>query len=297
MPAVKSAQPGVAPAFDIDDPVVPKAVARAALGSGGYPYTEAMKRKVYNEQLEALQIELLKLARHIEAQGERLVITFDGWDAAGKGGMVKAFAEHMNPRHTHHVALAKPNEVERGQWYFQRFVAHLPTAGDITLFERSWYNRAGVERVMGFCTPAQAEAFLRDVPAFEAMLVQGGVRLVKVFLEIGREMQLVELHERRHDPLKRWKLTEIDLAALTKRAEYETAFGAMLAATHSPAAPWVVARSNDKRRARLAVIRHVLAQFDYADRDSGVAEPPDAAILHAPAVQSRDRPLAASAAR
>ena len=181
-----------------------------------------------------LQLELLKLQTHIQETGERFVALFEGRDASGKGSCISRFLERLNPRHARSVALSKPTEVERGQWYFQRYVCHLPTAGDIVLFDRSWYNRAGVERVMGFCTPAQTETFLRDAPDFEALLVRDGIRLFKFYLVIGREMQLLRFHERRHDPFKRWKITDIDLAAIDKWDDLHARAGAKSSSARAP---------------------------------------------------------------
>ncbi len=257
--------------FDIDDPELPAEIDDKALTAAGYPYAKKMKRKAYERDLEALQFELVKLQSHIRANGIRLVVLFEGRDSAGKGGCISRFMQHLNPRHARAVALPKPTEAERGQWYFQRYVPHLPTAGDITLFDRSWYNRAGVERVMGFADEAQVADFLRDAPEFEGLLVQDGVILFKIYLSIGRETQLKRFHERRHDPLKQWKLTDIDLAALTKFDDYTKAQHDMFRFTHTPAAPWTVIRANDQRRARLECIRLVLSAFDYADKDEDVA--------------------------
>jgi polyphosphate kinase 2 len=207
-------------AFDLDDPELPAWIEDAAMTSGGYPYDEALKRKPYKKELAALQLELLKLETHIERTGGRLIVLFEGRDASGKGSCISRFLERLNPRHARSVALTKPTETERGQWYFQRYVANLPTKRDIVLFDRSWYNRAGVERVMGFCTEEQVRDFLRDAPEFEALLVRDGIKLFKFYLSIGREMQLKRFHERRHDPFKRWKITDIDLAAIDKWDAY-----------------------------------------------------------------------------
>lgn len=266
------------PGFDIDDPTLPKAIAEKALRSGGFPYAERLDRKTYRKQVRPLQVELVKLQRWVERQGARLVIIFEGRDAAGKGGTINRFMQHLNPRHARAVALTKPTETERGQWYFQRYVAHLPSAGNIVLFDRSWYNRAGVERVMGFCTEAEAEKFLDEVPRFEAGLVRDGIILIKLWLTVGREMQLKRFHARRHHPLKRWKLTDTDILGLTKWAAYNIAQEDIFRLTHTDAAPWTVVRSNDKRRARLAAMRAVLSRIDYAGKDAKVAAPPDPLI-------------------
>jgi polyphosphate kinase 2 len=265
--------------FDLDDPVLPGSIRKAALASGGYPYADRLDETDYAKELRLLQIELLKLQSHIRETGERLVVVFEGRDAAGKGSTINRFMQHMNPRHARVVALAKPNETERGQWYFQRYIKELPTAGDIVFFDRSWYNRAGVERVMGFCTHAQVEKFLREAPHFEHSLVRDGVRLVKIWLTIGREMQLKRFHARRHDPLKRWKLSEIDLAAIGRWDDYTRARDEMFKQCHTPDAPWTVIRANDKRRTRLNAMRHVLTLFTYPDRNEKAVAKPDPLIV------------------
>jgi polyphosphate kinase 2 len=265
--------------FDLDDPVLPDWVARDALKSGGYPYDDTMKDKLYVEELETLQVELVKLQHDFGETGRRIVSLFEGRDAAGKGGAIFAIRQYLNPRSARIVALPKPTEMEAGQWYFQRYVAQLPTAGEIVLFDRSWYNRGGVEPVMGFCTEAQCRIFLRQAPAFEEMLVEAGIILFKFWLDIGRAMQLKQFHQRRHDPLKIWKLSPMDYAAMTKWDAYTAARDRMLAATHSKTAPWTFVRANDKKRARLAVIRHVLASVDYAGKDKKAIGRADPLIL------------------
>jgi polyphosphate kinase 2 len=270
---------GPAIRFDVDDPKLPKAIEEAALASGGYPYDRKLERKAFEAELQALQIELLKLQAHVIKTRERLVVIFEGRDAAGKGTCIGRFREHLNPRQARVVALARPTESERGQWYFQRYVAHLPTAGEIVLFDRSWYNRAGVERVMGFCTSDQLADFLREAPELEGMLVREGIRVFKVFLEIGREMQLRRFHERRHDPLKRWKITDIDLAAMARWDDYTRAKEEMFRFTHTAVTPWTVILANDQRRARLEAIRLVLCAMDYAGKDGRVVGAPDARIV------------------
>ncbi len=265
--------------FDLENPRLPQDIDDAAFHSGGYPYDRRMPRKTYETELQLLQIELLKLQRWVRAQGERIVILFEGRDAAGKGGTIKRFMEHLNPRHARAVALSKPTETERGQWYFQRYIAHLPTAGDMVLFDRSWYNRAGVELVMGFCTPGQTKKFLEEAPDFELALVRDGVRLFKFWLTVGRAMQVKRFHARRHDPLKSWKLSPIDLASMDKWDVYTQAREAMFEATHTKTAPWTVIRSNDKRRARLNAMRHILASIDYDEKDENIVAKPDPKIL------------------
>ena len=272
----KSAQQYV---FDIDNPILPPAIQARALTSGGYPYDEEMKKKAFKEELLPLQLELLKLQTTIQETGERFVALFEGRDASGKGSCISRFLQRLNPRHARSVALSKPTEVERGEWYFQRYVAHLPTAGDMVLFDRSWYNRAGVERVMGFCTPAQTETFLRDAPDFEALLVRDGIHLFKFYLVIGREMQLMRFHERRHDPFKRWKITDIDVAAMDKWDEYTRAQAEIFKRTSTPQSPWIIVFANDQRRARVETIRWVLSKSDYADKDARVVGTPDPKII------------------
>lgn len=253
--------------FSLDLPEFPKALEEAAMRSGGYPYDKRMKREAFDEQLQKLQIELVKLQMHNLKARERILILYEGRDGAGKGSCIKAFSEHLNPRHARTVALTKPTETERGQLYFQRYAAQLPTAGEIVLFDRSWYNRAGVERVMNFCTPDQLATFLREAPEFEGLLVRDGIRFFKFYLSIGREMQLKRFHERRHDPLKQWKLSDVDIAALNKYDAYSHAQLEMFRFTHTAIAPWVVVRANDQRRARLETIRTVLLAVDYKGRD------------------------------
>lgn len=253
--------------FDIDNPDLPTAIDKAALGSGGFPYGKKLDRDEYDTQIYALQKELVKLQSHMQTKGERIVLVFEGRDAAGKGGTIKTILENLNPRYNLIAALPKPNDRERTQWYFQRYVDWLPAAGEMVLFDRSWYNRAGVEPVMGFCTPKETENFLDEAPEFEKRLTKDGIRLFKFWLSIGREMQLKRFHDRRHDPLKTWKLSPIDLEALNKWDAYSVARDRMLKHTDSPHAPWTVIRANDKRRLRINVIRTLLAGFDYEGKD------------------------------
>lgn len=265
--------------FDLNEPKLPEPISRNALSSGDFPYGKRMKRKAYEKELRNLQIELLKLQTHIRETNQRIVVLFEGRDTAGKGGCIARFMQHLNPRHAKSVALSKPTEAERGQWYFQRYVSHFPTSGNIVLFDRSWYNRAGVERVMGFCTENELANFLREAPQFEALIARDGIHLFKVFLTIGREMQLKRLHERQHDPLKRWKLTGIDRAAIEKWEAYTEAKEDLFRFTHTTDCPWTVVRANDKRRARLEVIRHVLQNFEYAGRDAEAIGEADEKII------------------
>ena len=253
--------------FDLDDPVLPKWIKKGALASGGYPYDERLDDEDYLTELRKLQVELVKLQAHLLKTKGRMVILFEGRDAAGKGGSIDAVREHTNGRYWIDVALPKPSDREMTQWYFQRYVDWMPAAGEVTLFDRSWYNRAGVEPVMGFCTPEQTEAFLDEAPRFERMLTRDGIHLFKFWLAIGREMQLKRFHSRRHDPLKQWKISDIDVAALGKWDSYTDAAHRMLKATHSPEMPWHVVLANDKLRARLELIRCILENTDYEGRD------------------------------
>ena len=268
--------------FDLDDPALPDWIADKAFKSGGYPYDEPMKDKDYDAELTSLQIELVKLQRHVNQAGMRLVLVFEGRDAAGKGGSIFAFRQYLNPRSARLVALPAPSEIERGQWYFQRYVAQLPTAGEMVLFDRSWYNRAGVEPVMGFCTRAEHRLFLDSVPGFERMLVGQGTHLFKFWLSVGFEMQLKRFHERRHNPLKIWKLSPVDYAAMSKWDAYTRARDEMFIASHTSEAPWTVVRSNDKKRARLDIIRHVLSTLAYPGKDRKAIGSTDPMILGGP---------------
>jgi len=259
---------GTARELDLDDPELPAWVADNAFGSGDYAYDKKLKRSVYETQLLALHGELVKLQAHQQNRGDRIIILFEGRDAAGKGGTINALRTYMNPRHARTVALTKPTETERGQWYYQRYLDHFPTDGEMVLFDRSWYNRAGVEPVMGFCTPQQHNKFLQQTPAFEKMIVDDGIHFFKIWLNVSQEMQIKRFHDRRHNHLKSWKLSPIDIKALGKWDDYTQARDTMLAATHSQHASWTIVRSNDKRRARLNAIRHVLTSLDYEGKDS-----------------------------
>ncbi|RLQ87179.1 polyphosphate kinase 2 [Notoacmeibacter ruber] len=265
--------------FDIAEPKLPKWIEENAFSSGDYPYDDKLKRKDYEDTLEALQGELVKLHAHMQKTGERLVVLFEGRDAAGKGGTISRFRGHLNPRQARVVALSKPTETEQGQWYFQRYIQHLPTSGEIVLFDRSWYNRAVVEPVMGFCTEAEYEAFLNAVNPFEKLLVDDGIRFFKFWLNIGREMQLERFHDRVHDPLKYWKFSSIDLKGISLWDRYTDYRNRMFEATHTAHAPWTVIRSNDKRRARIEAIRQVLLTADYEGRDPEIIGEPDSRIV------------------
>ena len=235
--------------------------------SGGYPYRNLMSRKAYEKQKYRLQVELLKLQAWVKETGQRVVVLFEGRDAAGKGGTIKRFMEHLNPRGAHVVALEKPSDTERGQWYFQRYTQHLPSAGEIVLFDRSWYNRAGVERVMGFCSPDEYNEFMRQVPEFERNLVRSGIHVIKFWFSVSREEQRRRFKERESHPLKQWKLSPIDLASLDKWDDYTRAKEAMFFYTDTADSPWTVVKSDCKKRARLNAMRYVLHKLPYANKD------------------------------
>ncbi|WP_420733455.1 polyphosphate kinase 2 [Brevibacterium luteolum] len=248
----------------------------------GYPYDQKLTRRRYEREKRQLQIELLKMQTWVRETKQKIVIIFEGRDAAGKGGAIKRFTEHLNPRGARVVALEKPTEREKTQWFFQRYVQHLPAGGEIVLFDRSWYNRAGVERVMGYCTPTQYLEFTRSCPEFEIMLVQSGTHIIKFWFSVGREEQLHRFGARRTDPIKQWKLSPTDLASLDKWDAYTEAKNAMFFYTDTPAAPWTVVKSNDKKRARLEAMRYVLNQFDYPGKDQRVARTADPLIVGSP---------------
>ncbi|MEP0520110.1 MAG: polyphosphate kinase 2 [Hyphomicrobiales bacterium] len=275
----KNASNKILDSFDLNNPDLADEVGDAAMRSGNYPYDDKLKRKTYEENLRALQIELVKVQSWTQSTGSRVVMVFEGRDAAGKGGTINAIRAYMNPRHTRIAALPKPTDREQGQWYFQRYIEHLPTAGEIVLFDRSWYNRAGVEPVMGFCTHEQHRTFLQEAPKFEQMMVDEGIHLFKFWLNIGREMQLKRFHDRRHDLLKHWKLSPMDIASLDKWGDYTRHRNLMLEETHKLTTPWTILRSNDKRRARLNAIRHVLKNLDYDDKDQDAIGDIDPLVL------------------
>lgn len=253
---------------------------RRLFETGEYPYRKKMGVREYEKQKALLQVELLKVQDWVRDTGERIVILFEGRDAAGKGGTIKRFTEHLNPREARVVALNKPSEEERGQWFFQRYIKHLPTAGEIVFYDRSWYNRAGVERVMDFCAPQEYLEFMRQTPEFERMLVRSGIRLFKYWFSVTQAEQKRRFEARETDPLKQWKLSPIDRASLDKWDDYTEAKEAMFFYTDTADAPWTVIRSNDKKRARLTCMRHFLASLDYPDKDTEVAKPPDPLIFH-----------------
>ncbi len=257
-----------------------------------YPYKDKMPRRQYNREKALLQVELLKVQRWVRSSGAKVVVIFEGRDAAGKGGTIKRFMEHLNPRGARVVALDKPSDVERGQWYFQRYVNHLPTAGEMVLFDRSWYNRAGVERVMGFCTGQEYLEFLRQCPEVERMLVNSGIRLFKFWFSVSQEEQAHRFDRRKTDPLKQWKISPIDLASLNKWDEYTHAKEAMFFYTDTADAPWTVIKSDDKKRARVAAMQHFLSRLPYPDKDQSVVTGPDPVIAGpATSVVSRDAPV------
>ena len=265
--------------FDIDDPKLPDWVDDKALESGGYPYDKKMDKDEYEETLEKLQVELVKVQFWLQETGHRIISVFEGRDAAGKGGSIHVTRAYLNPRTARIVALNKPTETERGQWYYQRYVANFPTAGEFVMFDRSWYNRAGVEPVMGFCTDEQYEDFLNETPHFEKMVITEGIHFFKFWLSIGREMQIKRFHDRRHDPLKVWKLSPMDIAALNRWDDYSEKRDRMLKETHTDRAPWTVVLSNDKRRARINLVRHMLQKLDYTGKDEKVIGEIDDKIL------------------
>ncbi len=234
---------------------------------GQYPYVNAYDAEIYEEKLYGLQIELLKLQKWVRETNQKVIIIFEGRDAAGKGGTIATFVDKLNPRGARIVALPKPTDAERGQWYFQRYVRQLPSPGEIVLFDRSWYNRAVVEPVMGFCTPEQTQQFLREVLFFEKSLVESGIHLVKIWLDVSRKEQKRRFKVRRTDPLRRWKLSPVDIASLDMWDEYTEAIRQMFLQTDAPYAPWTVIRSDDKRRARIQVIRRFLSDIPYAEKN------------------------------
>ena len=247
-----------------------------------YPYSKKLKLAEYEATKRLLQIELLKLQHHVKEQGLKVVVVFEGRDAAGKGGAIKRFMEHLNPRGARVVALEKPTDQERTQWYFQRYVRHMPHAGEIVLMDRSWYNRAGVERVMGFCTPAEYLEFLRQCPSFEKMLIGSGAILVKLWFSVGRAEQVRRFERRKIDPVRQWKLSPTDLASLDKWDAYTQAKEAMFFYTDTMDAPWTVVKSNDKKRARLEAMRVILSRIDYPDKDVNVVGVPDPLLVGRP---------------
>ncbi len=259
--------------------VIEKQGKRKIFKDANYPYTEKMRREEYEAEKELLQIELLKMQNWVKETGERVLILFEGRDAAGKGGTIKRFMEHMNPRGARVVALEKPTDEEKGQWYFQRYVKHLPTAGEIVMFDRSWYNRAGVERVMRFSSSSDYLEFMRQAPELERMLVRSGIRLYKLWFSVSRNEQFRRFQDRRHSPLKQWKLSPVDMASLDKWQDYTEAKEAMFFYTDTADAPWTVVKSDCKKRARINAMRFVLNSMPYPNKNPEVANASDPLIV------------------
>jgi polyphosphate kinase len=273
---------GKARKFDINDPILPEWVEKKALSSGHHPYDKKLNQERYDAELRSLQIELVKVQFWLKATGQRVMALFEGRDAAGKGGTIHAILSYMNPRSARNVALTKPTETEQGQWYFQRYINEFPSGGEFVLFDRSWYNRAVVEPVMGFCTQDQYKHFMEQVPRFEKLIQQDNIHFFKFWLDIGREMQIKRFHDRRHDPLKVWKLSAMDIAALNRWDDYTEKRDRMLKETHTKEAPWTVVKANDKRRAHLNAIRHLLLSLEYTDKDINAIGEIDPKILGKP---------------
>lgn len=276
---VKMTVDGVERIFDVDDPRLPDWISRKALKSGNYPYDKRLGRTEYETTLTQLQIELAKLQLWMHATGARAMLLFEGCDAAGKGGAISAIHQNMNPRSARSVALPKPTSTEQGQWYFQRYITHFPTAGEFVTFDRSWYNRAGVEPVMGFCTREEYKHFLEQTPNLERQIHEDGIYFFKFWLNIGHEMQLKRFHIRRHSLLRNWKFSPIDKEGMSKWDDYMKARDLMLERTHTTHAPWMVVLSNDKRRARIEIIRHILLALPYHGRDVNVVGKSDPKII------------------
>lgn len=247
--------------------------------SGSGAHAPAISKKDYKDSLRRLQVELVKLQRHFIKCDDKILIILEGRDAAGKDGVIKRIVQHLSPRETRVVALGKPSDRDRTSWYFQRYVPHLPAAQELVLFNRSWYNRAGVEHVMGYCTKPEHEEFMGSVSNFESMLVRSGVKLLKYYLDISKAEQKKRLKDRKSDPLKQWKISPIDDQAIKYWKRYSAARHEMLARTHSPIAPWTLARANDKRLARLNIIRDVLSRLHYADKDRRLIHPDRRIVL------------------
>jgi polyphosphate kinase len=256
----------------------PEAI-RHAFETGAYPYKTKMKRPTYERHKAELQVELLKVQKWVEETNEKIVVLFEGRDAAGKGGTIKRFMEHLNPRGARVVALPKPTDRQKSQWFFQRYIEHLPAGGEIVMFDRSWYNRAGVDRVMGFCSPTEYLEFMREAPELERMLTQSGIRLFKYWFSVTREEQKRRFASREVDPLKQWKLSPIDRASLNKWNDYTEAKEAMFFYTDTADAPWTIIKSNDKKRARLNCMQHFLSALPYPDKNHHVVRGPDPLIV------------------
>ena len=264
---------------DVPEIATPQESPHARFEQSVYPYKDKMRAAEYEQKKAELQVELLKVQQWVQETGERIVILFEGRDAAGKGGTIKRFTEHLNPREARVVALNKPTDRERTQWFFQRYVQHLPSAGEIVFFDRSWYNRAGVERVMGFCTPAEYLEFMRQTPELERMMTRSGIRLFKYWFSVTQDEQRRRFESREHDPLKQWKLSPIDRASLDKWDDYTEAKEAMFFYTDTADAPWTIVKSNDKKRARLNTMMHFLNALPYPGKDKNVVTMPDPLIV------------------
>ena len=254
--------------------------------SDHYPYQKRLPSEPYQRTMYQLQIELAKFQNWVRSSDERIVVVFEGRDAAGKGGVIKRVTENLNPRNTHVIALGKPSNNERGQWYFQRYIQHLPTEGDLTLFDRSWYNRAVVERVFEFCTEPEADSFFSQVPAFEKMMTDDGIKLIKIWLNVSRPEQIRRFLSRETDPLKQWKLSNIDVEGLSKWQEYSDAIQNTFAKTDLPYARWTVVKSDDKRRAHIQVILNILSRFDYEGKNKSLFSEVDPLICGGPDIWS-----------
>ena len=262
-----------------DFPSVPNTATGQTFENGKYPYPNKMKKSDYEQQKAQLQAELLKVQKWVNETGQKFVLIFEGRDAAGKGGTIKRFMEHLNPREARIVALNKPTDEEKGQWFFQRYISNLPTRGEMVFYDRSWYNRAGVERVMGFCKPNEYLEFMRQTPDVERMLVRSGIQLYKYWFSVTREEQQRRFDSRKQSPLKRWKLSPVDIASLKKWDDYTEAKEAMFFYTDTADAPWTIVKSNDKKRARLETMRHFLSSINYPDKDHDIARAPDPLII------------------
>lgn len=259
-----------------------KSASKSNILNADFPYDERWDRDEYETALAKAQIELVRMQSWAKETGQRVAIVFEGRDAAGKGGTIKRIRENLNPRNTKVVALSKPTETEAAQWYFQRYIAHLPANGEITIFDRSWYNRGVVEQVFGFCEPKERERWFQQTPGFEEMLVNEGITLIKIWLNVGRATQLKRFLDREKDPLKQWKLSWIDVEGLAKWDEYTSAIIETLERTHTDAAPWTIVRSDDKRRTRVQVIRSILHQLDYTHKDQKALGAIDPTVVGGP---------------
>jgi polyphosphate kinase 2 len=276
--AEPAANKGAVPTAEAFPTVTPDKI-RHAFETGKFPYSRRLGKREYEAEKAQLQAELLKVQKWVHDTGQKFVLLFEGRDAAGKGGTIKRFMEHLNPREARVVALNKPTETEKGQWFFQRYVENLPTRGEMVFYDRSWYNRAGVERVMGFCSPSEYLEFMRQTPEVERMLVRSGIQLYKYWFSVTRDEQKARFDSRQNDPLKRWKLSPVDIASLDKWNDYTEAKEAMFFYTDTADAPWTIIKSNDKKRARLNCMRHFLSTLEYPNKNPEIATPPDPLIV------------------